>query len=57
VLDGYVADSADLNEVYVTRTKKNPEDWEVVEKTSLTDEMRRYGTYLNANTVCVLMKT
>jgi ABC-type amino acid transport substrate-binding protein len=57
VLDGYVADSADLNEVYVTRTKKNPEDWEVVGKTGLTDEMRQFGTYLNANTVCVLMKT
>ena len=57
VLDGYVADSTDLNEVYVTRTKKNPEDWEIVEKTGLTDEMRQYGTYLNANTVCVLMKT
>ena len=56
VLDGYVADSTDLNEVYVTRTKKNPEDWEIVEKTGLTDEMRQYGTYLNANTICILKK-
>lgn len=55
-LDEYVLSSTDLGEIFVTRTEADPEDWMVVDKKDLTDEMKRYGTYLNANTICVLMK-
>lgn len=56
LLDGFVADTADLNEKYVTRRADDLNDWVVVEKSDLTDDMKRYGTYLRANTICVLMK-
>lgn len=55
-LDKYVHETNDLGEQYVTRTLEDPNDWTVVEKGNLTQEMKRYGTYLRANTVCVLMK-
>ena len=55
-LDGYVLNGTNLGEYYVTRTRHDPNDWEVVNKSSLTDEMKTYGTYLRANTVCVLLK-
>lgn len=56
VLDDFVANATDLNEKYVTRTAADPNDWIVVEKSCLADDMKRYGTYLRANTICVLMK-
>ena len=55
-LDKYVLETNDLGEQYVTRTLEDPNDWTVVEKENLTEEMKRYGTYLRANTVCVLVK-
>ena len=55
-LDDFVASTPDLNEKYVTRTATDPNDWMVVEKAYLSDEMKQYGTYLRANTICVLMK-
>ena len=55
-LDVFVANATNLNEKYVTRTAANPNDWMVVEKADLTDDMKQYGTYLRANTICVLMK-
>lgn len=55
-LDKYVHEANDLDERYLTRTLEDPNDWAVVEKGNLTEDMKRYGTYLRANTVCVLMK-
>ena len=55
-LDEYVSKNTNLGERYVTRKQREPNDWVVVGKSELTDEMKRYGTYLRANTVCVLMK-
>lgn len=55
-LDDFVANATDLNEKYVTRAATDSNDWMVVEKADLTDVMKRYGTYLRANTICVLMK-
>jgi len=55
-LDEYVLKDTNHGECYVTRTMHDPNDWMVVEKSALTDEMKRYGTYLRANTVCVLLR-
>ena len=56
-LDEYVLNSVDMNEIYVTRSENDRNDWNVVGKNNLTPDMKRYGTYLNANTICVLMKS
>ena len=55
-LDKYVLEAKGLDERYVTRMQEDPNDWMVVAKEDLTEAMKRYGTYLRANTVCVLMK-
>lgn len=55
-LDGFVASATGLNEKYVTRSTANLNDWVVVDKSDLTADMKLYGTYLRANTICVLMK-
>ena len=55
-LDDFVASAPGLTEKYVTRNADDLNDWMVVEKSNLTDDMKQYGTYLRANTVCVLMK-
>lgn len=54
-LDMFVANATDLNAKYVTRCEADPNEWCVVEKSDLSDKMKRYGTYLRANTICVLM--
>jgi len=56
-LDDFILGSCDLGECYVARTRNNPEEWEVVAKTALTNEMKKFGTYLKANTICVFIKT
>lgn len=55
-LDRYVLKCINVGACYVTRTTRDPNDWVVIEKSSLTDEMKTYGTYLKANTICVLLK-
>ena len=55
-LDEFIANAPDLNEKYVTRAADDLNDWVAVEKSRLTTGMTRYGTYLRANTVCVMMK-
>ena len=57
VLDDFILSNSGLGEYYITRIKQNPEEWGVVDKPALTDEMKKFGTYLKANTVCVFMKT
>lgn len=55
-LDEYILKKTSLGERYVTRTAHDPNDWTVVDKSALTDEMKQYGTYLRANTICVLLR-
>lgn len=55
-LDEYILNNYGLGERYVTRMEQDPNTWIVVERSGLTDEMKRYGTYLRANTICVLLR-